>query len=134
MMRRTHTRLFAILAGWLPVLTVVLSASAIAQDAAPTQLAGQILDATGVQGGLIVHLGVGDGRLTAALRASDSFQVQGLDREAANVDKARRNIQSQGLYGEISVDQLAGDKLPYIDNLINLVVADDLSGITMKEV
>ena len=33
--------------------------------------ARHILEATGVKGGLIVHLGCGDGRLTAALRASD---------------------------------------------------------------
>ncbi len=33
-------------------------------------LAREILDATGVRGGLVVHLGCGDGKLAAALRAN----------------------------------------------------------------
>ena len=36
--------------------------------------ARQILDAAGVKGGLVVHLGCGDGALTAALRA-DAFDL-----------------------------------------------------------
>ena len=34
--------------------------------------AQQILQDTGIQGGLIVHLGCGDGKLTAALHANDA--------------------------------------------------------------
>ena len=60
-------------------------------------LAEQILSATGVTGGLVVHFGCGDGRLTAALGASDRFMVQGLDAEAGNVEASRRHIQSLGL-------------------------------------
>jgi 2-polyprenyl-3-methyl-5-hydroxy-6-metoxy-1,4-benzoquinol methylase len=51
--------------------------------------AAQILDASGVKGGLIVHMGCGDGRLTAALRANDSYIVHGLDTDAQNVKSAR---------------------------------------------
>src|SRR3954452_1129217 len=112
-----------------------LANPAIAQTAAePSQLATEILNATGVQGGLIVHLGCGDGKLTAALRVADSFQIQGLDRDPADVAKAREYIQSRGSYGEVAVDQLNGNRLPYVDNLINLVVAEDLSGIAMDEI
>lgn len=85
--------------------------------------AKEILAATGVKGGLIVHLGCGDGKLTAALRASDSYIVHGLDHDAANVEQARAHIRSLGLYGKVSVDRLAGGPLPYADNLVNLVVA-----------
>ncbi|MEA3367928.1 MAG: hypothetical protein U9R68_07430, partial [Planctomycetota bacterium] len=35
--------------------------------------AAKILQETGIRGGLIVHLGCGDGRLTAALRAGDAY-------------------------------------------------------------
>jgi len=45
------------------------------------QRAQAILKASGIQGGLVVHLGCGNGALTAALRASDSYLVHGLDRE-----------------------------------------------------
>ena len=57
-------------------------------------LARRILDATDVNGGLIVHLPCGDGRLTAALRADDRYLVHGLDPDAANVAKARDHVQS----------------------------------------
>jgi len=96
--------------------------------------AKQILEATGVKGGLIIHIGCGDGTLTAALRANDSYLVQGLDSDAANVAQARECIQSQGVYGKVSVDKLTGDRLPYIDNLANLIVAEKLGTIPMDEV
>ena len=96
------------------------------------QKAKQILDTTGIKGGLIVHIGCGDGKLTAALRANDSpagdpfrgYIVHGLDTEAKNVAKAREHIRSLDLYGPVSVDRFDGKRLPYIDNLVNRVVAD----------
>ena len=93
--------------------------------------ATDILQATGIKGGLIVHLGCGDGKLTAALHANDSFIVHGLD---ANVTAARKLIQSLGSYGPVSVEPWAGGPLPYADNLVNLVVAEKLSGVSMDEV
>ncbi|MEW6357831.1 MAG: PQQ-binding-like beta-propeller repeat protein [Planctomycetota bacterium] len=84
--------------------------------------AAQILDAAGVKGGLVVHLGCGDGKLTAALYANDSYLVHGLDTDPENIDKARKHIQSLRLYGPVSVDSWDGKRLPYVDNLVNLIV------------
>ncbi|MCK4293189.1 MAG: PQQ-binding-like beta-propeller repeat protein [Planctomycetes bacterium] len=117
-----------------------------AQQTAPQTEARQILGATGVKGGLVVHVGCGDGQLTAALHANDSFLVQGLDTEAKNVEQARNHIRSLGLYGKVSVERLQGKALPYIDNLVNLLVSDrpkagmirpaggGLGKVSMKEV
>jgi len=105
-----------------------------AYGGAQEQQAKKILDATGVKGGLIVHIGCGDGRLTAALRASDSYLVHGLDRRVKSVEQARKYIGSLKLYGEVSVDRLTGNRLPYVDNLVNLVVSEDLGKVSMKEV
>ena len=93
-----------------------------------------ILAATGVKGGLVIHMGCGNGRMTAALRANDSYLVQGIDADAANVEKAREHIQSLGLYGQVSVDQMRGTQLPYVDNLVNLLVGEKLGGVPMEEV
>jgi len=101
---------------------------------APAAEARAILDATGVPGGVVVHVGCRDGWLTAALHASDAYVVHGLARDAATVEKARATIRSQGLYGPVSVDTFDGRRLPYVDNLVNLVVADDLAGIAMDDV
>jgi outer membrane protein assembly factor BamB len=96
--------------------------------------AQEILRSTGVRGGLLVHLGCGDGKLTAALRANESYLVLGLESDAKKVQQAREHIRSLGLYGTVSVDQLDGRQLPLIDNLVNLVVAEDLGAVTMDEV
>jgi outer membrane protein assembly factor BamB len=96
--------------------------------------ADRILRATGTRGGLVVHLGSGDGELTAALCAGRSYLVQGLDADAAKVEVARRHVQSIGRYGTVSVDAFDGKRLPYIDNLVNLVVAEDLSDVPVDEV
>ena len=94
----------------------------------------QILDAAGIKGGFIVHLGCGDGRLTAGLRAGDNYTVHGLQADPGKVTEARRYIQEQGIYGPVSVEQFSGPVLPYADNLINLVVLQDAGKVVMDEV
>jgi len=125
---------------WIVIFCLASACSgwvALAGDQAPgsppaAERAKEILAATGVRGGLVVHLGCGDGRLTAALRASSSYLVHGLDTDPARVDAARKHIQSLGLYGPVSVDCWAGARLPYVDNLVNLVVVE-VPDITSQE-
>ncbi len=111
------------------ILALLVCSSAWAE-----QSAEDILEAAGIKGGLVVHLGCGDGRLTTALRAGDAFVVQGLDADPTNVEKARVHIQSLGLGGKVSADVFDGRQLPYVDNLVNLVVAKDLGEVPMSEV
>jgi outer membrane protein assembly factor BamB len=96
--------------------------------------AQDILKAAGVKGGVIVHVGCGDGKLTAALRANDSFIVHGLDTDAKNVAAARKHIQSLGLYGSVSVADWDGKRLPYIENFINLIVTGDECRVASDEI
>jgi len=94
--------------------------------------AQRILKETGVTGGLVVHVGCGDGRLTAALRANDSLVVHGLD---ADVTKARESIRAVGKYGPVSVARWGGGSLPYADNLVRLVVVSaDSQRVSKKEI
>lgn len=111
----------------------IVFASAAAEGDAES-FAKQVFEATNIRGGLVVHLGCGDGKLTQALRANPSYQVQGLDRSAENVAAAREYLLKQGCYGDVSVDRLDGARLPYIDNLVNLLVAEDLNGIALDEI
>lgn len=73
--------------------------------------------------GFAIHVGCEDGSKTALLRSS-LFVVHGLDASAANVDRARKTLQERGLYGPIEIHRFDGSRLPYIDNLANLIVAD----------
>jgi hypothetical protein len=57
-----------------------------------------------------------------------------LDADAANISEARKHIRSEGVYGKVSIQRLRGANLPYADSLVNLVVAEDLSGISADEV
>jgi SAM-dependent methyltransferase len=127
--------LFACLAPFLTSAWVRAGAQATAREpGSAVRQARQILEAAGVRGGLIVHLGCSDGRLTAALGADDAHLVQGLDTDAAEVARARAHIHSLGCYGAVSVDRLTGVHLPYVDNLVRLVVVEDLCGVAMDEV
>ena len=117
-------------AGILLTIAVVVS---LAAPIARAVDAKDILDATGVQGGLVVHVGSGDGKLTAALRANERYVVQGLAREEGDVEKARKHVESLGLYGPVSVAQWDGRTLPYVDGLVNLVVSEN-AGVSMKEI
>jgi len=122
------------LIGALGVSAAVLALIPVRGGAAEAEQAGQILTATGVKGGLVVHVGCGDGKLTAALHANDSYLVQGLDSDAQNVEAARQHIQARKLYGPVSVQQWKGPQLPFIDNAVNLVVAGDAGSVSMDEI
>ncbi len=100
----------------------------------PRDQAARLLETAGVRGGLVVHVGCGDGRLTAALRAGDAYVVHGLAREAATVAKARAAIAEQGACGPVSVARFDGRRLPYVANTVTLVVAEELAGVPMREV
>lgn len=113
------------------VLMLVLTSAAIAD---PNTDARQIIEKTNVQGGFVVHLGATDGQMTSALRANERYQVHGLATTPAAVSTARKAIQTQGIYGPVAVDLLAGNRLPYVDNMVNLLVAADLGAIPMEEV
>src|SRR5689334_11710244 len=95
--------------GFLVAVFAALLAG-LAVQASEQDDARQILSTSGVKGGLVVHLRCGDGRLTAALHANDSYLVQGIDHD---ITAARQNIQSTGLYGNVNVASWNGPLLPY---------------------
>jgi outer membrane protein assembly factor BamB len=118
------------------ILTCLLTTSTILRAATPQhrQQARQILEAAGIQGGLVVHIGCGDGKLTAALGAGDSYLAHGLDIDEKNVQIAHKYIKSLGIYGKVSVDKLNGKRLPYNDNLVNLIVTEHLDRDLIEDV
>jgi len=87
--------------------------------------ADEVLETTGLKGGLIVVVGCDAPDLITELHASDSFLVQALDSDPANVEKARRHVRAKRLYGRVSANHWGGEKLPYADNIVNMVVMRD---------
>ena len=126
------SKLMSTIPAVVTILAVSIGVETVSAGAADD--AAVILEKSGTQGGLIVHVGCGDGTLTAALRQGDRYIVHGLDRNAQNVDAARRHVQAQGLQGMISISRLYGGRIPFIDNFVNLVVVDDATDVADKEI
>ncbi len=96
--------------------------------------AQRLLKDSGVKGGLVVHVGCGAGQLTGALHANDSYLVQGIAVETTAIEKARRFIRSQALYGRATVRKWNGAHLPYADNLVDLIVVSSGASVSEREI
>ncbi len=116
----TRLRVLFSTAAIFAALLALVSCPARAADDADAR---RILEKAGIAGGLIVHVGCGDGKLTAALRVSGAYLVHGLDTDPQHVAAAREYIAGRGCYGPVSVDRWDGRHLPCVDNLVNLLVA-----------
>lgn len=110
----------------LVTLITLISLSLFAQT--PLEL----LNKSGVPGGIVVHLGCGDCSETVKLGANGKFCVQGLS--AGDVTELRRQILNRGSYGQVSVEQLHGRRLPYADNLINVIIAEKPEMVPQSEI
>jgi ubiquinone/menaquinone biosynthesis C-methylase UbiE len=120
---------------FLAVSYLVLAAGAAAASSAQdSELGRNILDESGVKGGFVVHVGCGDGTLTAALGSGAAYLVHGLDEGAEKVKAAREHIKAQGLYGRVAVEQWSGVDLPYADNLVNLMVVSAGYQVSHEEI
>ncbi len=95
--------------------------------------ATELIELAQVKGGLVVHLGCSEGARTAALRIDERYMVHGLDTNPRQVAVARAGLVEQGLYGPVSVDRWDGRRLPYADNLVNLIVAEEPENVTPDE-
>ncbi|MBM4025946.1 MAG: methyltransferase domain-containing protein, partial [Planctomycetes bacterium] len=115
------------------VAVCLLAGAGYAQKGDPGAAVKEIVPMNLVPGGLVVHLGCGDGTLTAALRVNDRYMVHGLEADPALVARARDYLKGKGLYGPVSVEQFSGTTLPYTDNLINLLVAQNPGAVPMAE-
>jgi outer membrane protein assembly factor BamB/ubiquinone/menaquinone biosynthesis C-methylase UbiE len=117
-----------------PFLVSLIFAVAFAEG--PTneeKLATKIMEASGRHGGVIVHIGCGDGKLTTALKLDDRFVVQGLDRDAKHIEAARKLLHEQGIYGVATAVVFNGQRLPYAENLVNLIVATGPTDVSEAE-
>lgn len=131
----SHVKTIAASMAAVGLLWTSTSALLLADDAplAEAPLAQRLVADSGVQGGLVVHLGCGNGHFTAAL-AARPFLVQALDTDAENVRTAREHLRATGSHGQATVDRFDGIHLPYIDNLVNLLIAQNKYRVSKDEI
>ena len=115
----------------LVALLTAICASSATWGALPAL--DRIVEESASSGGVLVHLGCGSGERSVQLRRDGRFVVQALDRDPRAVAAARGQIRSLRQYGSVSVNLLEGETLPYVDNLVNVLVVDDDLGITRDE-
>jgi outer membrane protein assembly factor BamB len=93
----------------------------------------ELLSAGQIHGGLAVHLGCSEEGLLAAFAKDSRFIAQGLARDESVVRKLRSALESENLYGKVSVILLDGERLPYNDQLVRYLIVEDALGIPDAE-
>ena len=86
-----------------------------------------ILKSTDRKDGLCVLINVSDPELAITIAQKSKFVVHVVHQDADAVSAMRKAIDARGLYGRVSVSQASfeGGRLPYAENLVNLVVIPD---------
>lgn len=104
-------------------------------DLPPGDLSRSILEQANVKGGLVVLLGCEDGELVSALASNERFVVQALEPDEKKAARACYQLLSDdNLRGRASVEQWTGKRLPYADNLVNLVVTKGECPVAKEEI
>ena len=85
------------------VLMCLLSGSLAHAATDRTAEAARLLGESSISGGLLVHVGCGDGTLTAALHANARYVVQGLTTDARQCDQTRTALRQAGVYWPVIV-------------------------------
>ncbi|RMF45176.1 MAG: hypothetical protein D6753_00860 [Planctomycetota bacterium] len=118
----------------LAAALVALSVPGAGTQRAAGQSAAELVEQAGVHAGFFVHVGAGDGAWTEGLQRNAATLVHGLEKDPQAVAAGRRRLQGEGKYGLIALDHWAGGPLPYVDNLINLLVVEDPESLDRKEI
>jgi outer membrane protein assembly factor BamB len=79
-------------------------------------------------------MGCDAGQLTGELVQRGKFFVEGLEPDENRVETARRELAS--VYGAVTVRACSLERLPYAENLVNLVVMDNVAryGVPLNEI
>jgi len=112
----------------LPIIASLLLASSVVGG----DLAEDVVGVAGLRGGLAVVVGCDDAQLAVDL-GDYGYVVQWLDEDRESVAKAREAFLSAGVHGQVTAFEFDGERLPYVDNLVNLLLVQDADGIPEAE-
>lgn len=120
---------------WTIAICAALLIPASLRAATDAELAATALKkAQGASGGLVVALANDGGQLATDLAEETQAIVHALSTDAADVQRARALFAQRGIVGAVSAARLVGSDLPYINNTVNMLVAEDLGAVSMDEV
>ena len=113
---------------------------AFARDASNAEAAAKLItESSGFTRGICVVVGDKTSNLSVALSRQGRFVVQALVTDNASLKDVRAKLRSAGVYGLVSADRAEYDRLPYAENLINIVVVEDYTdaeehGLSIDEI
>lgn len=119
-MNLTHPRAGRII---VTLASAIVWASAHRLSAAPS--AAEMIEWSGAAGGICSWIAPRDVAPTIDLARLRPFVVHCLASDDGGRDALRDALQSAGMYGVVSAETLAGARLPYVGNLVNLIVVED---------
>jgi len=108
-------------------------AGASSSPGAETLTQEEMLRRAGAAAGVAVQVACGEGALLPALAQSGRLVLHALEADPARVAKAREALRTRGLYGQVTVMRWASSKLPYAENLVNLLVVSKGAGVADAE-
>ena len=108
------------------VACAVLTSVSGAEQPAADRVSSETLlsEANEIPGGFCVVAGCTNAQLAISLGDHDKFVVQALFPEASDLQQAREAIRACGVYGRVSAVLAPRQRLPYAENLINVVVVE----------
>ncbi|HIE08572.1 MAG TPA: methyltransferase domain-containing protein [Armatimonadetes bacterium] len=107
---------------------VVEPTKPLPEDPLMAEVARRMLEESGVRRGICLVVGSGTGRLAYELARRGRLVVYGVEPDPERVERARRVIDSAGLYGvRVTIDSAPLDRpLPYPDYFADLIVSEAL--------
>ena len=121
------------------VAAIAVAASSLgiseAREDSPMTLATDMVRSSGLSGGICAVVGPANADLALAIARQGNFVVHVLCSDSARCGELRKAIRSHGMYGTVSAHVFGNGRLPYADNLVNLVVMRDAGyGIRDEEI
>ncbi len=96
--------------------------------------ADKLLEEAEFRGGIIVHLDANGSQLSVDLAKARNAQLHALERSAKALTASRNLLFEKADYGQGSAAQYDGEHLPYVDNLINLIVCEKKTSVPEAEI
>ena len=99
---------------------------------AQADTATELLKKANFPGGVILHIGSGNGKLSNDLYQSENTLVYGLEKSHERVRTARNKAYEKGISGKVTYSQWDGKFLPFPQNFINMIICEE--EIDQKEI
>jgi outer membrane protein assembly factor BamB len=93
----------------------------------------QILAASSIHGGLVIHLGCTDAGLLVDFAQDSRFVTQALVREAEVLSRLREALAAEDLIGRASVRLVNKPRLPYVDYSVRFLIVEDALDVPESE-